>query len=159
MPTVKTAKGLQVLKDRSVPLSQSQRSALIMFDGKRTVDAVLQATALSGLTRDDIGHLIDLGLLAGTDADAAPTSPMPASAASNVALTVPQSGERSDRQRYQEAYLLATQITASLGLRGFRLNLAVESAGNYEDLLALSPRIKEAVGVEKFGPLAKALKG
>ena len=159
MPTVKTAKGLQVLKDRSVPLSQSQRSALIMFDGKRTVDAVLQATAFSGLTRDDIGQLIDLGLLAGTDADAAPTPPMPASAASNVAPTEPQSGERSDRQRYQEAYLLATQITASLGLRGFRLNLAVEAAGNYEDLLALSPRIKEAVGVEKFGPLAKALKG
>jgi hypothetical protein len=44
-------------------------------------------------------------------------------------------------------------------LRGFRLNLAVESARDYDDLLALGLKIKEAVGDEKFEPLRKALKG
>ncbi len=158
MTMVKTAKGLQVLKDRSVALSQRQRSALIMFDGKRSVDAVLQTNGFSGLTRADIDQLIDLDLLAGTDVDSAPT-PMPVNTATEVASAEPLLFERSDRERYQEAYLLATKLTASLGLRGFRLNLAVEAAGSYDELLALSPRIKEAVGAEKFGPLARALIG
>ena len=37
------------------------------------------------------------------------------------------------------------------------LNLAVEGAGNYDDLAALAPKIKEAVGPEKFKPLDDAL--
>jgi hypothetical protein len=44
-------------------------------------------------------------------------------------------------------------------LRGFRLNLSVESAGSYQDLLALAPKIREAVGDAKFAELDKALKG
>jgi len=35
-------------------------------------------------------------------------------------------------ERYAEAYPIATQLTADLGLRGFRLNLAVEAALDYE---------------------------
>jgi len=42
-------------------------------------------------------------------------------------------------------------------LRGCRLNLAVEGAGSFEQLAALVPRIREAVGAEKFVPLALAL--
>ena len=61
------------------------------------------------------------------------------------------------QQRYAEAYPIATKLTAGLGLRGVRLNLAVEGATSYEDLLALSPKIRDAVGAEKFAPLAKAL--
>ena len=33
-------------------------------------------------------------------------------------------------------------MTAAMGLRGFRLNLAVESASSFEDLAALAPRSK-----------------
>ena len=43
--------------------------------------------------------------------------------------------QEEGRRRYQSAYPLATKLTASLGLRGFRLNLAVEAAGSYEELL------------------------
>ena len=60
---------------------------------------------------------------------------------------------------YSAAMLIATKLTASLGLRGFRLNLAVEAAAGYDDLLALLPRIQDAVGVKPCLPLAKALKG
>jgi hypothetical protein len=50
-------------------------------------------------------------------------------------------------------------LTASLGLRGFRLNLSVESASGYDDLLALFPKIQAAVGTEKAARLERALKG
>ncbi len=157
MTIVKTDKGQQVLKDRSLALSQHQRSALIMFDGKRSVEAVLKA-GFAGLTRADIDDLMALGLLVEDNQTAAkPLVPTPTVDESASEVKVPDSSVRSDSERYQEAYLLATQLTASLGLRGFRLNLAVEAVGNYDELLALSPRIKDAVGAEKFGPLARAL--
>jgi hypothetical protein len=42
-------------------------------------------------------------------------------------------------------------------LRGFRLNLAVEGATNYEQLVAVAPKIRDAVGPDKFKPLDDAL--
>ena len=61
--------------------------------------------------------------------------------------------------RYKDAYPVATALTAELGLRGFRLNLAVEGAGSFADLSALAPKIREAVGDAKFAKLDKALFG
>ena len=52
MILVKTQTGQQTLKDRSVPLSPRQRSAFILFDGKRTVDEVL-ANGM-GIAREDL---------------------------------------------------------------------------------------------------------
>ena len=49
--------------------------------------------------------------------------------------------------------------TGSLGLRGFRLNLSVEGTANYEQLLALLPKIEAAVGPEKAAALERALRG
>jgi hypothetical protein len=66
MPIVKTEAGQQVMKDRSVPLTPRQRSAFILFDGKKTVDDVLKATAAMGVTSADVEHLLTLGLLAHT---------------------------------------------------------------------------------------------
>ena len=62
---------------------------------------------------------------------------------------------RSDQQRYKDAYPIATQLTGSLGLRGFRLNLSVEGTANYEQLLALLPKIEAAVGPEKAAALER----
>jgi hypothetical protein len=58
---------------------------------------------------------------------------------------------------YASAWPIATQITASLGLRGFRLNLAVEAAMGYAQLCELLPKIQLAVGAEKSRPLEDAL--
>ena len=44
-----------------------------------------------------------------------------------------------------------------MGLRGFRLNLAVEGTSSFEELAALAPKIREAVGDAKFARLDKAL--
>ena len=62
-----------------------------------------------------------------------------------------------DQVHYARAYPIAVRLTSNLGLRGFRLNLSVESAGDLEKLKDLAPKIKEAVGVEKFRELEDAL--
>jgi hypothetical protein len=64
---------------------------------------------------------------------------------------------RTSQERYRDAYPVATQLTAALGLRGFRLNLAVESVGSFEQLVELALKIEQAVGREKFAALARAL--
>lgn len=178
MILLKTEAGQQVLKDRSVRLSPRQRSAFILFDGKRSVDEVIAAGM--GITGEDIDQMISLGLLgravAGSEAAStanasaqtvaaqsavAAAMPDPAASAGQVigaALTEPDSASgHSAQQRYQEAYLIATQLTGNLGLRGFRLNLSVEGTTNYEELVALAPKIRAAVGPEKSAPLDRAL--
>jgi hypothetical protein len=152
MAIVKTQTGHQVMKDRSVPLTPRQRSAFILFDGKRTLAQVLAATAPAGVTREDVDKLFELGLLA-HDAGEHPGKPAPAAVPSG------DDKERTAQERYAQAYPVATRLTAALGLRGFRLNLAVEGATSYEQLLEVAPRIRDAVGPEKYGPLESALKG
>ena len=169
MVLVKTPAGQEALKDRHGSLSSRQRSAFILFDGKRTTGEILAATAAMGITQDDVQAMIAQGLLApvGGQMPAAVASPVagpatpalaeaPATDLGTVASPVEGSG-RSPMERYQAAYPIATELTAGLGLRGFRLNLAVEGAGSFEDLAALAPKIREAVGDAKFERLDKAL--
>jgi len=154
MIIAKTDRGMEVLKDRSVPLSPRQRAAFILIDGKKTLQQVLAATAAAGVTREDIDKLIELRLVY----DVAPgeTAAEYASVAKAQA-EVTRHKQRSPQERFAEAYPIAAKLTGALGLRGFRLNLAVEAAGNYEALVALAPKIKDAVGADKFKPLDDAL--
>ena len=168
MVLVKTPAGQEALKDRHGSLSSRQRSAFILFDGKRTTGEILAATAAMGITQDDVQAMIAQGLLApvGGQMPAAAANPVagpaaalaeaPATDLGTVASPVEGSG-RSPMERYKAAYPIATELTAGLGLRGFRLNLAVEGAGSFEDLAALAPKIREAVGDAKFERLDKAL--
>ena len=136
----KTPAGQQVLKDRSLNLTPRQRAALILIDGKRSLADVLQS---SGAAREDVERLFELELVSGGVLKAAPEAPAKPPA--------------SPQERYQAAYPIATRLTASLGLRGVRLNLAVEAASSYDDLLALSTKIRDAVGADEFAPLGAAL--
>lgn len=149
MQLVKTAQGQQAFKERSHSLTQRQRSAFLLFDGQRSIDEVLAATAVMGITRDDVQAMVEQGLLAPAAGQAATTEPasdLPASAA-----------ERSPKERYQDAYPIATELTGALGLKGFRLNLAVEGSSGFDDLVALAPKIREAVGEAKYERLKRAL--
>ena len=140
----KTDAGLRILKDRQGGLTPRQRAALILFDGQRSLDEVLAATAPGGVTRADVERLLALGLVA----------ELPAGTP-----TFSDSGPGGiDRDRYLQAYALATRLTARLGPKWGSLNLAVEAAGNLEELEALGPSIRAAVGPLKFGPLEAALR-
>ena len=106
-----------------------------------------------GISREDVQLMIDQGLL-----ESGPGAPAPAAAAPADGAEVQVDGTgRTQRERYQAAYPIATELTASLGLKGFRLNLAVEGAAGYEDLAALAPKIREAVGDAKYTRLERAL--
>lgn len=171
MILVKTETGQQVFKDRSVRLTPRQRSAFILFDGRRSVGDIL--TSCEGVTAQDVDQMIELGLLGHTGpvvtsaasppvAVAAPVFEVSASDGAHRAAAVREpelapSAGRSLQQRYKDAYPVATQLTGGLGLRGFRLNLAVEGTSSYEDLLALAPKIRASVGAEKAAILDRAL--
>ena len=150
----KTELGQSAMHSRAIPLTPRQRSAFIMFDGKRSLEEVLKMTAGLQVTAEDVQHMVGLGLLA--------AAAVAATAA--VAVAPPESARNADgsptlsaQEHYQRAYPVAIRLTAGLGLRGFRLNLAVEAAGDITKLRELAPKIKDAVGPEKFLELHRAL--
>jgi hypothetical protein len=97
--------------------------------------------------------MIDQGLLASTSGGAAAAEIAPPAAAAAAG----EGSGRSPKERYQDAYPVATELTAGMGLRGFRLNLAVEGTTGYEELAALAPKIRDAVGDAKYARLEQAL--
>ena len=159
----KTELGKQTFKDHNNKLSMPQRTALIMFDGEKDDSVILAALAVTGFNVEDIKRLVEAGLLEPANAANAPPAAAPsvASAAAAPGGVAADSATPavSEQERYQNAYPIATKLTSGLGLRGFRLNMAVESASGYKELLAVAPKIREAVGDEKFAELARALKG
>lgn len=173
---VKTEAGQRAFKERSSAISTRQRAAFILIDGKRPMQQVIDATAGMGITSADFDHLLSQGYVALVDASAgevlAPSvatpaagqtsattqSPLPAVVAGTSTQAASSGPVLQPDALYRRAYPIATQLTSSLGLRGMRLNLAVESARGYDDLLALVPRIREAVGPVKCAALEQALR-
>jgi hypothetical protein len=157
----KTELGRQVFKERNTALSARQRSAFILFDGVKDDAVIFNALAATGFNTEDIDYLMGLGLIelaSDTQNDAAAAAKaVTASALSGVMEE--NLSSLTEQERYQRAYPLATKLTSGLGLRGFRLNMSLESASGYQDLVALAPKIREAVGDEKYLELARALKG
>ena len=180
----KTERGRTALQTRSSILAARHRPAFIMFDGRRSVEEVLKAASGFGFTMVDVEQMLGLGLIelaldqTGDRTDSTlsqypnlsifPTqfsstalpSTQPASLpAGSRSDTLPPAGTPSlDAQaHFLKAWPIATRLTANLGLRGFRLNLAVEAAGDLAKLKELAPRIKDAVGSEKFRALEVAL--
>jgi len=172
---IKTESGRQAFKERSADMLPKLRSAFILFDGVRSVSSVLAATAGLGVTQAEIETLVDLGYLAPAAEGAASVSitsparltpsrseaqhsvPPETSPASLPPLPVDAAPLSWPQERYKRAYPIAAQLTAGLGLRGFRLHMAVESAMNYEQLIVLAPKIRDAVGVGKSQLFEQAL--
>jgi hypothetical protein len=154
MRLIKTESGQLAFKERSPLFSARQRSTFILFDGQKTVQQVLAATSGMGVGQVDVDYMLEQGFLAQIPGDVIPTVP----AALSIEAIAPPSN-RTDQERYHDAKPLATKLTASLGLRGFRLNLAVESAAGFPELLVLFPKIQDAVGTKAARELERALKG
>jgi hypothetical protein len=166
----KTESGKAALQDRSSGLVPRQRSAFIMFDGKRSAADVLKATSGLGVTPADVEQMVTLGWLEPVGASTSTPAPLsPASSASGVPVSAKSSSAPvssadsgvaptlDTQAHFLKAWPIATRLTADLGLRGFRLNLAVESASDLPKLKELAPKIKEAVGADKFRELEIAL--
>jgi hypothetical protein len=154
MRFIKTEVGKKAVSDRSISLSPRQRSALIIFNGERSLEDVLKMVAGLGFTMTDVEQMVEMGLIA--EMPEIQTSTVVTKTSDPLGSLV-ELGEA--QSRYSRAYPLATQLTAAMGLRGFRLNLAVEAAGSYSQLVQLFPKIKDAVGAEKALALEQALQG
>lgn len=151
----KTEAGQRAFKERSALMSARQRAAFILFDGVKSLEKVLSATAGLGITRLDVEHMVTHGFIH----DSEPQAVIAQVPATGGLVTATGVSTRSPQERYAQAWPLATQLTASLGLRGFRLNLAVEAASGLNDLIVLFPKIKDSVGAEKCAALERALNG
>lgn len=160
---IKTVLGQTALQNRTLALTPRQRAAFIMFDGKRDSADVLKATAGLGVTPEDVSHLVSLGVLAAQSGAAAETeaaaavAPLPVQGSAELSHTAGGLPTAGAQARFSQAYPIANRLTASLGLRGFRLNLAVEAAGDLDKLKELAPKIKEQIGPERFLELENAL--
>jgi len=147
---MKTEKGQIAFNERSGLFSPRQRAAFILFDGRKPVADIVGTMAPLGLTEGDVSAMLECGFLAKTAPEAPPGPAKRGTAAPAL---------RTDQERYLIAKPLATQITAKLGIRGFRLNLAVEAAPGTPALLLLLPKIQAAAGLEACLELERALKG
>lgn len=159
----KTPQGQEAFRNRDASLSARQRKAFLLFDGHRSLAQVLADTSGLGVTIDDVQDLVDKGFLEPPAAGMAkaPASAAVASGPADAATPAAEPATGDDgagpTERYRAAYPIATKITSSLGLRGFRLNLQVEAAAGYDGLLALVPAIAKAAGEDAVRPLRKAL--
>lgn len=159
MKLTKTEAGQAAFKARSPALTPRQRSAFILFDGKKSEQDVLGMTAGLGVSPADIEQMVQEGFLAPVLTESVRSVAVSSPGTDPEAASGPEGVPRlAPQERYARAWPIATQITASLGLRGFRLNLAVEAAKGYEDLRDLLPKIREAAGAERTLPLEQALK-
>lgn len=154
MKYAKSESGQQAFKERSPLLSPRQRSVFIMFDGEKSVESVLGATHGLGVTQVDVDYLLEQGFLI-----AVPDATHETNLDIDLGAQAPVSEQATKQSRYAAAKPIATRLTASLGLRGFRLNLAVESASGYDELVALLPKIQEAVGSKASRELEQVLNG
>lgn len=154
MRCTKTEAGQLAFKQRSADLGPRQRSAFLLFDGQRSVVDVLKATEGLGITQADIEDMLAKGFL-----EPLPRPPgNPAAGAGAASAATPTAPDtRTAAERYRQAYPLATQLTAQMGLRGFRLNLAVEAASGLDDLIALLPKLTEALGPNAVRAFKEAL--
>jgi hypothetical protein len=139
----KSQAGQQAFQKRSPEITPKQRPAFLLFDGKRKVEDVL--TSGLGITQADIDDLITKGFLVPSDSNqAAPIASPPAINSLSV---------QDKQERYRAGYPVAVRLSSQLGLRGFKLNLAIESASGFDDLAALLPELERMLGAEKVKEL------
>ncbi len=153
MRYLKTEAGQLAFKQRSPEMSARQRSAFLQFDGQRKLAEVLSTMAGLGVTEGDVLDMVGKGFLTPAESTSSPPATAPDTTGGSHALT-PEEKARC----YQAAYPIAIRLTAGMGLRGFRLNLAVEGAGGYDDLLKLIPSLNQALGEAATFELRQALK-
>ncbi len=148
---VKTAAGRQALKERAENMPRKYHFPFLMCDGVRDSADILAASVQHGFTSVDLYQMVQLGFVE-------PASKTIAPALQAVTAPTSESSSSPNANAMIEAHHLATAMTAKLGLRGFRLNMAVETASSLQDFRALLPKIEEAAGVATAKPLADLLK-
>jgi hypothetical protein len=157
----KTALGAQVMKDRSVPLSAQQRSALILCDGKRSAEEVVKMTSAVGVTLQDMDALAKLGLIdiATTLSNAPAPAAMPSASGQLSAVASTGAPQADANQDFAAALNAAITLCSNLGFKGFGLNMALTGVDSLEKLQKLAPEIRRVAGDVKYKALHEQIFG
>jgi ribosomal protein L12E/L44/L45/RPP1/RPP2 len=157
----KTALGAQVMKDRSVPLSAQQRSALILCDGKRSAEEVVKMTSAVGVTLQDMDALAKLGLIdiPTTLSNAAAPAAMPSASGQLSAVASTGAPQADANQDFAAALNAAITLCSNLGFKGFGLNMALTGVDSLEKLQKLAPEIRRVAGDVKYKALHEQIFG
>jgi hypothetical protein len=133
----KTTLGSQSFADANAALSKTQRNALIMVDGKRSVDAISRITAAMGGTVGVFDELLALGMI---EANAEP-----AIAASTMSGYVEQArgvdaraqltpAQRVDALEASRRYA-SKYVSDTLGVHGDKMSLLLERSKSEGEFL------------------------
>jgi hypothetical protein len=149
----KTAIGRAEIGARALVQERARRNLLLLIDGVRSQDTLLGSVA--GIGPADFDQLARLGLIARGAAGAVSTArpaaaaPMPSRPAPLPAADV-RVAERPTAPSYGPFTAKLTQLIASeLGLRGFRLTLAVEKARDVSELEPVAERVLTEIAKRK----------
>jgi hypothetical protein len=168
MTLTKSPIGIEAFNARTGQIPSRLRPAFIMFDGIKTTEQILSVTIKLGITRSDIEQMARDGLLveihAANDAVNTPEvelnqSPHDLREWGNAKPVAKPISNATPQERYAKAMPLATKVSSKLGLKGFMLNMAIERASGYDELLAVLPKLQAAAGHEACKELEAALKG
>lgn len=144
----KTAFGRAEIGSRALVHERARRNLFLLIDGVRSQDSLLGS--VDGIGLGDFDQLARLGLIARGSANP-PTTSRPASAESPVSRPAAlHTGERPPAPGYGHITAKLTQLISSeLGLRGFRLTLAVEKAADLSELEPVAQRVLAEIAKRK----------
>ncbi|OYT98762.1 MAG: hypothetical protein CFE40_08030 [Burkholderiales bacterium PBB1] len=154
----KTDIGRAEISMRKLVPERARRTLLLLIDGRRSQELLLNSVA--GITAADFELLERLCLITPVDAAPAPIAgwSMPPAAAPAVAQASAGRArseldvlidERPSPSYAQLTARLTHLISSELGLRGFRLTLAVEKAADVAELLPVADRVVADIAQRK----------
>lgn len=135
---IKTEAGQRELKDRAIDLPRSARTLLVLVDGARATDELLEM--VKGATIKDVDSLLQAGLIAASKA-----------AAGKAAAPAPAEARPAVKLEFKELYeCLIELIREQLGvLKAFKYTIEVEKASTVDDLMAVAKRFVDDVQKQK----------
>lgn len=153
---IKTEIGRAEISMRKLVPERARRTLLLLIDGRRSQELLLNSVA--GITAADFALLERLCLITPVDVATAPSAGWinpPATASAAAAPRTARSEldvliDEHPSPGYAQLTARLTQLISSeLGLRGFRLTLAVEKAADVAALLPVADRVVADIAQRK----------
>lgn len=145
---IKTDIGRAEISGRTLVPERLRRTLLLLIDGIRSQDALLHSVA--GSTPGDFDQLARLGLITRLQATVAHRPPQVAVTMETTSVNIDVLLDDAPTPSYAQLTTRLTQLISSqLGLRGFRLTLAVEKSAGVPELLQVAERVLAEIAQRK----------
>lgn len=147
---VKTSKGRDEIKTRSLNLSQHERNLLIATDGQKTCGTLSQLYSKIPDVNALLQDLLDKGLI----------EPLGGSGSDTKSATHHQGLNGSDPSQLklrQATQYLNDTINSNVGFGGFTLTLKASRCNTLDDIRALVPEYQSAINKKRGPDTAEAL--